>query len=280
MFVECDDCDLVYLKNRPTLETLPIIYPQNYYTYHRSLGSFIGRIRSFVQRGKARKMRQYLSPGAVVVDVGCGTGELLKSLRTIGGSEWRLIGVDMSNEAIVQLGSDGIEGRVGRFEELDWNDELPDVIIMNQVIEHLEDPRASVKQAFRLLKPGGRIVVETPSVDAWDARLFRKRFWGGWHCPRHWNLYSADTLARLLREQGFEILTTTFLMNPYGWTHSFQNLVAVGFTSPRAAGLFSERVFPFLALCCAIDVVQKGVRGKTSNMRMVARKPHTPASVG
>jgi len=43
----------------------------------------------------------------------------------------------------------------------------------------------------------GALVVETPNLDSWDARLFKETWWGGYHIPRHWTLFDANSLRRL-----------------------------------------------------------------------------------
>jgi SAM-dependent methyltransferase len=272
VFVRCLQCGLTYLKNRPAIETLRIIYPTSYYDYHRSLGPVVARIRDFVQKRKVRALARRIPDGALVVDVGCGTGELLKAMKRSGSPTWRLVGLDIAPESIASLKRDGIEGQLGRFEDLMWTLPPPDVIVMNQVIEHLENPSGSVRRAFAILKPSGRLIIETPSVDAWDAALFRDRYWGGWHCPRHWNLYTPATLTSLLERCGFVVEGLQFLANPYAWSHSLQNLLEQRFNAPRLAAICSERNPAFLASAVSLDLLQKLVSGRTSNMRVTAVK--------
>jgi SAM-dependent methyltransferase len=272
VFVRCTGCGHVYLRNRPLLSELATIYPPSYYQFAEHLGPRASRLRGLSQRTKLAPLRRHCRAGAVIADVGCGSGDLLQAAKQYGDPGWRLIGVDFSPDACAHLDRMGIENRCAIFETMTWDTDRPDALVMNQVIEHLDDPRASVAKAYDLLAPGGVLILETPSTDAWDARWFFDRYWGGWHCPRHWHLYTPETLGELLRRQGFEVIETAFLLNPYTWLHSLRNVVTERLGYPRVGALFSERSVMALAAVSTLDVLQRAVRGRTSNMRIVGRK--------
>jgi len=274
-YVRCLMCDQVYLKNRPTERELNTIYPNYYttYSYNDFLGPFLTRVRGIVQKMKIAPIRKFAPPGATVVDVGCGNGELLRIIKQHGDPSWNLVGVDFSDDSMRCLKDLGIAGIKGRFEQLEWKGPRPHVIVLNQVIEHLAAPSTVIRRSFELLAPGGVMIIETPSLEAWDAALFRRRYWGGWHCPRHWNVFTPKTLCRSLESAGFSIDSVVFILHAYGWLHSMQYLF-VGQFGFKAFGrkVFAENFLPSLIVVTIIDLIQKLVRGRTSNMRVVARK--------
>ena len=202
VFVRCRACGLTYLRNRPAPHTLGIIYPPSYYRYAAFLGPVTTRLRAVVQGGRVRMLRRWLSPGATVMEVGCGEGQLLQAIKADGDPSWRVVGVDISEDACEALRRTGLEMRCAQFEELDWPEATVDLVIMNQVIEHLADPRACVARAAALLRPGGLLLIETPSVGSWDRDWVAPDRWGGWHCPRHWSLYTRDSLSALAGAAG------------------------------------------------------------------------------
>jgi SAM-dependent methyltransferase len=272
VFVRCDGCGHVYLRNRPADSELATIYPPEYYRYEAFLGRFGSWARRRSQQQKARFISGLVPPAARILDVGCGTGELLRSLKAVGNHAWSLCGVDISAEALAGLSRQGIDAIAARFEEVDLPADSADLIVMNQTIEHVSDPRGTLQKACTLLKPGGVLLVETPSLDAWDARWFPPELWAGWHCPRHWNLYTPESLTRLARACGFDEVRVTPLPSPYFWLRSTQHLVRTRLGWTRVAGVIDERSLPLLALAVAVDALQARVRGRTSNQRMVARK--------
>lgn len=274
-YVACKNCEHIYLKNRPTLEMLPIIYPQSYssYNYNEFLGPVISRIRGFVQKLKVDSFRKYAAENTHIVDVGCGSCELLRIIQKFGDSKWKLTGVDFSDYSAKRLEELGINSIQNLFEEIDLGKyEKADIIVMNQVIEHVENPSKTVAKARDFLNEGGVLIMETPSIDSWDYKLFKKSFWGGWHCPRHWNLFSPSSLRQVCESAGLEVVEISFTLNPYAWLHSFQNLVIEKFGSRKFGKFFSENNFVMLVFASSLDLLQKLLTGKTSNMRIVARK--------
>lgn len=272
-FVQCKDCNLVYLNPRPASTELGVIYPPDYGPYHfdEVLPPLINKIRMAVQRQKVTALKRYAHPAAVIWDVGCGGGFFLECMRAIGSPEWKLAGVDVSQAAIDKIRDKGFAGYAGRFEELTVEHGAVDVIVLNQVIEHLEDPAGVVKKAGELLRHGGFLFIETPSVEGWDARIFRARYWGGWHFPRHWTLFTQHTLGKLLEAEGFVVVDRNWLLSPTFWTQSVHHyLVDKGV--PETVARFFDIKNPFvLAFFCCVELMQMAF-GHTSNMRIVARK--------
>ena len=71
-------------------------------------------------------------------------------------------------------------------------EETLEFITMFHVIEHVKDPKSIIKTLNKLLVPGGHLVIETPNIDSLDAMIFKETFWGGYHFPRHWHLFTQN----------------------------------------------------------------------------------------
>ena len=80
-------------------------------------------------------------------------------------------------------------------------DQYFDAITMNHVIEHMHDPGAALAHCLKLLKPGGRLWISTPNLDAWGRKCYGHA-WYGLEPPRHLVLFTASGLRRLLAETG------------------------------------------------------------------------------
>lgn len=274
-YVKCRDCGHVYLHNRPVLAELDTIYPETYQTYHYDeyLGPIINWARNLTQSKKIAAVKKYAREGDLVVDVGCGGGHLLLLAKKYGLPSWRLCGVDFSEKACAAIRKRGLEAVHGRFETLDWDLPAPGVVVMNQLIEHVEAPNESFAKAFEILRPGGVLILETPNLDSWDCKLFHNRYWGGWHAPRHWNLFTASSLARLARAAEFEIASIEYILNPFAWIHSVQYVVQEKTGSDKIAKWFDVNNFLLLCIFSMIDTIQIALTGKSSNLRLVVRKP-------
>lgn len=268
--VKCDNCGLIYLNPRPAPSELSMIYPDEYipYRFDDYLSGFVNELRMAVQRCKVKALKKYAKPNATIWDVGCGGGFFLDCLRRFGMPSWDLVGVDISKSAIEKIERKDFTGICGRFEDIDIEAESVDIIVMNQVIEHLDDPSAVVDKSYHVLRKGGHIFIETPSIEGWDAVIFKTRHWGGWHFPRHWTFFSQHTLSQLLSKKGFQIRDTEWLLSPNFWAQSFHHWLVDKGLPGRFASLMDCKNPIFMAFFSSIDVMQR-LFGHTSNMRII-----------
>jgi 2-polyprenyl-6-hydroxyphenyl methylase/3-demethylubiquinone-9 3-methyltransferase len=97
-------------------------------------------------------------PGAVLVDMGCGAGLLAPH---VAGRGYRLIGVDLTRSALVQAAEHGVTAVQGDAALLPLADGCADVVCAGEILEHVVDLRAAVREACRVLRPGGVLVIDT-----------------------------------------------------------------------------------------------------------------------
>lgn len=169
--------------------------------------------------------RLALQPGQAVLDCGTGMGFYLKALVAIMPG-LRLTGVDMDTRALAYA-SDQLGGRAmlarARIEQLPFADGTFDRVIMSEVLEHLDDDATGLREAYRVLAPGGLLAITVPPqrFSGWFDPLNRALTWlrlppvrhgpfaGIW--ANHVRLYDRQELDELVREQGFRILETAEL---------------------------------------------------------------------
>jgi len=138
-------------------------------------------------------------PGGRLLEVGCGTGQMLLTMKN---RDWAVEGVDFDPEAVKNAGLKGLGVRLGELSQQGYEDGEFDAIFMSHVIEHVPDPQALLNECFRLLKPGGRLVVVTPNGASWGRRLYGPD-WRGMEPPRHLHIFTPAALSAVARRAGF-----------------------------------------------------------------------------
>ena len=134
-----------------------------------------------------------------ILDVGCGTGANLLMLSQYGDAE----GVDVSEDALAFCRERGLEKvRLGAAEDLPYEDGTFDLVTAFDVVEHIDDDLAGLREMRRVLRPGGRVLLFVPTF------MF---LWGLQDdVSNHRRRYRLPELQRVLEKAGFEIERTTY----------------------------------------------------------------------
>ncbi len=138
--------------------------------------------------------------GTDLLDVGCGNGRYLAQMRTLG---WDATGVEVDPTAAAQArAAHGVTVHTGTLFDVKFPPDSFDVVTISHVIEHVDDPPGLLRECFRILRPGGRVVMTTPNILSLGHRWFGSA-WRGLEPPRHLILFSPRTLAQIARRAGF-----------------------------------------------------------------------------
>ena len=180
----CNKCDHFFLNPRPIIDDALKIYPKNYYPAldNKSLSSkFILFMRYIFESKRYIKLVKYLPENPCIIDVGVGDGRVLGYLRNILGGNAKLIGIDIAvddktKEYFKKINVEYIESSI---EELDYKNYQfnADLILMNQVLEHLWHPETVFKKFAFILKTNGLIFIETPNPNCFLRKIQGNKFW-------------------------------------------------------------------------------------------------------
>lgn len=201
-FLLCRGCGLVFLHPQPTQEYLE----GHYQEYLPETSVEIDRWRDMME-GVHRRTESLLAsimpnPGRIL-DVGCGYGFFLEHMARLG---WNTKGIEISAMAS-QYGREHLHLDISSrpLPRPDWEDGAFDSVSLLYVIEHLPDPVSAVKEAHRLLRPGGVLILRWPHttpiarwLEPWASKLRL------YQAPSHLFDFSPETITRLLGGIGFE----------------------------------------------------------------------------
>ncbi len=207
----CEDCGLVATRPRPTPESLGFYYEDTYsgegaeaqenpmrqFQTESGLGRLISRYRLRVM-GKVQR----LGADDRLLDVGCSYGGFLREARAQSGCA--TAGIDMDAGSIADaVDQDVCEYRTGRLVDAGFEPGRFTTITFFESLEHHSEPVAALREAHRLLAPGGLVVIEVPNYAGFWRRVFRTA-WLPLLIPQHLFHFTPKTLASMLHEAGFE----------------------------------------------------------------------------
>jgi len=139
-----------------------------------------------------------------LLDIGCGSGEFLRQMQDLG---WRAEGIDLDEWVANNAKNRGLLVHHGSLGDQNYPDEYFDAITMRHAIEHIHTVSQTLRECQRILKHGGKLMVETPNSDSFGHRVFKKN-WIGLDPPRHLHLINSTILKKLVNDAGFELLST------------------------------------------------------------------------
>jgi SAM-dependent methyltransferase len=209
----------------PSDETLAPYY-ERYYTHDQPAGrnQVLAALwplprRRLAQRRAATYFRA--SPGGRALEVGCGAGERLIALADQG---WAVTGQDIDPKAGRLVAGSGIPILRGRLADLALGPESFDLIGLSHVIEHTSRPEALLSECWRLLAPGGELVVVAPNATSFGRRLFGRR-WQNLHAPFHVAIPGPRSLPLLAVRTGLPAnpAVSVATHSDYVGVDSFQN---------------------------------------------------------
>jgi SAM-dependent methyltransferase len=163
----------------------------------------------------------YLGPihsGTKVLDVGCGVGDGLSFYQEQGASTY---GVEINPKACEEGRRKGHHIFCGQLYEAGFEDAFFDIIRFKQSLEHMSSPKRILLEAYRILKPKGRVWISLPNHDGIHARLFGKWFYAI-ESPRHLFGFAPSTMTRLLTQTGFQVDHLYTYSLPGGVCYSFE----------------------------------------------------------
>jgi 2-polyprenyl-3-methyl-5-hydroxy-6-metoxy-1,4-benzoquinol methylase len=205
--------------------------------------------------------------GGRILDVGCGSGFFL---RALDAKLWDRFGVDLSPAAAEEVVRSIGSGRVvsGTLTQSTWADSSFDVVTFWSALEHSNEPRANLREARRIIKPGGSLIVQLPNAASYQARVFRGD-WFALDAPRHRYHFTLSTLDRLLSETGFQIYDKSYFSRAHN-SHALRQSLKARLTGGNSNCLTRAAFYLSIPLIKPFDWAMSAM-GQGATLTVAAR---------
>ena len=223
--VRCSSCTMIYENPRFDDVVILTAYMNSQEPDHDS--QYPMRVRSFLSA--LRKHATHLPPkGSRVLDIGTAGGAFLEAAEKFG---FQAFGLEPSADLVQRGQKRGLQIQQGTIEKHTFAPHSFDMVCLWDVIEHLPDPLNALREAKKLLKPDGVLLINFPDIGTWQAKMAGDRFW--WIISVHLHHFTRSSLARLCERAGFKVFRATryWQILEFGYLES----LAVHYKIPLAA---------------------------------------------
>ncbi len=206
-YLQCQNCGLVIIDPKPSNKELLRGYNTYLPEVPEEIKNWENMMQPVIKKSAQIIQKETGKGGGCLLDVGSGYGFFLKEMHTLG---WDVEGVELSKTGREYTCRNGrISVHALPLESLRLPENNFDVVTLFYVIEHLPDPVTTIKEIFRILKPGGMILLRWPH-SAPIAKLlgpFSKAL-DLFHTPFHLYDFSPRTIRLLLETAPFDRIET------------------------------------------------------------------------
>ena len=172
----------------------------SHFEYMRLQAEREGRVLTFQKNIRPLEAMTPERNGHRLLDVGAHVGVFVEVARERGWDAW---GVEPSRWAVEQGRKRGLNMIQGTLHGAEFDSASFDVVTMWDVVEHLPDPMGDIREALRILKPGGILCLHTIDVESRFARLMGKRW--PWLVEMHMYFFSPRTLSAMVERAGLHV---------------------------------------------------------------------------
>jgi len=238
--VRCSDCG--HLMTRPSLVESDLAHLYGTYYPRKNITSEqvtaqaakVRRAFSGVRRwlmGVDNQGQYSARPGEKMLDVGCGSGLSLLEAKAMGVETWGIEADPNAKRFADQL---GLRIHQGGLQDVPFADISFDLIVLNQVIEHIPEPDKALQIIQQRLATNGRVILVFPNMNSLWCKLSGLR-WINWHIPYHLHHFTLKTFTRMAERCGYRMVRSRTI-TPNLWSllqlRACRQSIARGETNP------------------------------------------------
>ena len=217
-YLKCLKCKTIF-RNKIFVNKKKL-YPKNYIPTGSSF--FFNLLKNMYSIYEYKKIINKLDiQFSKILEIGCGNGYLLK--RIAKNSNSKCLGIDFGIQSKNLKNLKFLRQNIENIENIENIQKFkPDIIILNNIIEHLKD-FTLIKNLFKKLKKKAKIFIITPDGNS-SARKTFKLFWSGYHSPRHSFIFSKASFDKISKICNLKIKFSMKILDPFTNLISIKNI--------------------------------------------------------
>lgn len=203
----CEPCSFLITTPRPEDTELPKYYQSSEYLSHgNERKNLFERLYHLAKRFNLTWKRTLVEKEshlqkAKILDIGCGTGEFLGTMKEAG---WAIEGVEPNDKAR-SAAKENTNSTIGK--SLDSVLNTFDVITLWHVLEHIPNLPETIQEIKKKLRPEGTLIIAVPNHESYDAKKYQAD-WAGYDVPRHLWHFSKASMKALATRSNLRIVNT------------------------------------------------------------------------
>ena len=208
---ECTQCGHYCTFPRINNNQLPSLYGNFYPRKNINLESIVkeskkesSKFSGFFRwlKGTNNQGQFYAKKDDLFLDIGCGSGVSLIEAENLGA---KAFGLEADPNVKIIGKNLNLNIFQGNLEESPFKDNKFNLIVLNQVIEHIPEPDILLKKLAPKLSKNGMIIISFPNLNSFWRFIFKER-WINWHVPYHLHHFKEKNFGKLLNKYGFQII--------------------------------------------------------------------------
>ena len=248
-YYQCTDCGVLQIEE-PVYDS-NLLYPSYYYSFSSSTKSLKNKLKKllfkstvarelgissliskFIKIGEskeARSIKPYLlNKGMSILDVGCGSGELIEALFSLGYENVSGIDPFLSED----INHNGWEIRKAYIIELN-EEKKYDLIMLHHSFEHMDNPEAVLSKIKKLLSANGLCIIRIPVSDSYAFEVYKEN-WVQLDAPRHVFLHTNKSMKLLAEKSGLKVDKITDDSGSFQFIASEQYKKGISLNAPNS----------------------------------------------
>ncbi len=244
--MKCMTCDLIFMNPQPSQKDLEKHYPKEYYSFNKiDIKGKSGKTRLklflydiyFNPKNKGKKIfsniffspfKPYLRgtkiiPKQKLLDIGCGSGQFLYEMKQFGMEVYGNEPGEFDQKTAKKEGLNIVKKELIKAK---FPSQSFDVITINHVLEHVNNPSQTIREIYKILKKGGVLIIGVPNHRSLAYFLFKKN-WLALDIPRHLYDFSDRTLLKKLKKEKFKIDKIRYNSRPNQFSVSLRYLLKI-----------------------------------------------------